>query len=183
MTYQIVVENQGNRDTVGGVTLTDTLPPHLVYANTSQSWTLSQDQDVVSRTIADIPAGGTSGTYLLTLRVDGTGLPDGAVIDNQVEATNTTAGIDYNDISPPARVYYNLPPNVTLTKVASPGPSVPVSTSDVIDYTLTARLDTTQGVTDLQVGDVLPLGLTFESSVDGGYTLETGRRRRWFAGR
>lgn len=173
VTYQIVVENRGNRDTAGGVTLIDTLPPHLVYANTSQSWTASQDQDVVSRTIADIPAGGTSGTYLLTLRVDGTGLPDGAVIDNQVEATNTTAGIDYNDISPPARVYYNLPPSVTLTKVASPAPSVPVSTGDVIDYTLTARLDTAQGVTDLQVGDVLPLGLTFESSVDGGYTLET----------
>ena len=173
VTYQIVVENRGNRDTAGGVSLIDTLPPHLVYANTSQSWTLSQDQDVVSRTIADIPAGGRSGIYLLTLRVDGTGLPDGAVIDNQIEATNTTAGIECNDISPPARVYYNLPPSVTLTKAASPGPSVPVSTGDVIDYTLTARLDTTQGVTDLQVGDVLPLGLTFESSVDSGYTLET----------
>ncbi|NDH41297.1 MAG: DUF11 domain-containing protein, partial [Gammaproteobacteria bacterium] len=165
VTYQIVVENRGNRDTAGGVTLIDTLPPNLLYANTSQSWTLSQEQDVVSRTIADIPAGGTSGTYLLTLRVDGTGLPDGAVIDNQVEATNTTDGVDYNHISPPARVYYNLPPSVTLTKVASPDPSVPVSAGDVIDYTLTARLDTTQGVTDLQVGDVLPLGLTFESSV------------------
>ena len=66
--------------------------------------------------------------------MDGTGAPDGAVIDNQVEATNTT-GIDYNHVSAPARVYYNLPPKITLTKAATPDPSVPVLPGDVIDYT------------------------------------------------
>ncbi len=173
VTYKIWVENHGNIATVGGVTISDVLPPNLVYQNNSQPWTLSLDQSSVSRTIADIPAGGRSGTYLLTLRVDATGVPDGAVIDNQVEATNTTNGIDYNHISAPARVYYNLPAKVTLTKTATPAPSVPVFPGDVIDYTLTARLDTLQGVDDLQVADLLPLGLTFEGSVDAGYTVET----------
>ena len=173
VTYQVWVENTGNLATSDGVTLSDVLPSALTYANTSQSWTLSGDQTTLSRTIADIPAGGRSGTYLLTLKVDGTGVPDGAVIDNQVEATNTTNNIDYNHVSAPARVYYNLPAKVTLTKTATPPPSDPVFPGAVIDYTLTAQLDTLQGVTDLEVGDVLPLGLTFEGSVDAGYTVTT----------
>ncbi len=173
VTYQVWVENTGNLATSGGVILTDVLPSALIYANTSQSWTLSGDQTTLSRTIADIPAGGRSGTYLLTLKVDGTGVPDGAVIDNQVEATNTTNNIDYNHVSAPARVYYNLPATVTLTKTATPPPSDPVFPGAVIDYTLTAQLDTLQGVTDLEVGDELPLGLTFEGSVDAGYTVTT----------
>ena len=173
VTYQIWIENRGNLDTSGGVTLSDVIPPYLTYANASQSWTLSGDQTTLSRAIADIPAGGRSGTYLLTLRVDGTGAPDGAVIDNQVEATNTTSGINYNHVSAPARIYYNLPPKITLTKAATPDPSVPVLPGDVIDYTLTAHLDTLVGVDDFQMGDVLPLGLTFEGSVNAGYIIET----------
>ena len=173
VTYQIWVENRGNLDTSGGVTLSDVIPTYLTYANTSQSWTLSGDQTTLTRTIADIPAGGRSGTYLLTLKVDGTGAPDGAVIDNQVEATNTTDNIDYNHVSAPARVYYNLPAKITLTKAATPDASVPVLPGDVIDYTLTAHLDTLVGVDDFQMGDVLPLGLTFEGSVNAGYTVET----------
>ena len=173
VTYQIWVENRGNLDTSGGVTLSDVIPPYFTYANTSQSWSLSGDQSTLSRTIADIPAGGRSGTYLLTLKVDGTGAPDGAVIDNQIEATNTTDNIDYNHVSAPARVYYNLPPKITLTKAATPDVSVPVLPGDVIDYTLTAHLDTLAGVDDFQMGDVLPLGLTFEGSVNAGYTVET----------
>jgi uncharacterized repeat protein (TIGR01451 family) len=173
VTYQIWVENRGNLATSNGVVLSDVLSPHLTYSNTSQGWTLSGDQTTLSRTIADIPAGGRSGTYLLTLQVDGTGVPDGATIDNQVEVTNTTNGVDNNHVSAPARVFYNLPAKVTLTKTASPATSVPVFPGDVIDYTLTAHLETLQGVDDLQVGDVLPLGLTFEGSVDPGYTVET----------
>lgn len=173
VTYQIWVENRGNLATSNGVVLSDVLSPHLTYSNTSQGWTLSGDQTTLSRTIADIPAGGRSGTYLLTLQVDGTGVPDGATIDNQVEVTNTTNGVDNNHVSAPARVFYNLPAKVTLTKTATPAPSVPVFAGDVIDYTLTAHLETLQGVDDLQVGDVLPLGLTFEGSVDPGYTVET----------
>lgn len=173
VTYRIWVENRGNAATEGGITLTDVIPPHLTYSNTSQSWTLSQDQSAVSLAVADLPAGGRSGTYLLTLRVDGTEVPDGAVIDNRVEASNTTQGVDYNHISEPARVYYNLPAKITLTKTATPGSSVAVSANDVIDYTLTVKVDSAQGVTGLEVGDVLPIGLTFDGSIDAGSTVET----------
>ena len=100
-------------------------------------------------------------------------MPDGAVIDNRVEASNTTQGVDYNHISEPARVYYNLPAKITLTKTATPGSSVAVSANDVIDYTLTVKVDSAQGVTGLEVGDVLPIGLTFDGSIDAGFTVET----------
>ena len=50
VTYKIWVENHGNTATVGGVTISDVLPPNLVYQNNSQPWTLSLDQSTVSRT-------------------------------------------------------------------------------------------------------------------------------------
>ena len=58
MTYQIVVENRGNRDTVGGVTLTG-MRLHLVYANPVNPGA-QPGSGCDSRTIADIPASGTS---------------------------------------------------------------------------------------------------------------------------
>ena len=45
VTYQVWVENRGNLDTSGGVTLWDVIPTYLTYANTSQSYT-SGDQTV-----------------------------------------------------------------------------------------------------------------------------------------
>ena len=172
VTFQIWVENKGNLDTEGGVVLTDVLPSYFDYQNRSQGWTESSTS-ILALPIADIPAGGRSGTYSLTLKVDGTGVPDGSILENQVEVTNTTAGVDYNHISDPARVRYNLPPKITLVKTATPDPSKPVFPGDVIDYVLTASLDTLVGVDDLEVGDVLPIGLTFEGSIDSGYTLST----------
>ena len=172
VTYKIWVENKGNRATEGGITLTDNLLPGLVYQATGQNW--NQDSATqLSQVISDIAAGGRSGDYLLTLGVDGSVVPDGAILDNQVAVKNTTGGVEYRHISDPARVYYNLPPKITLTKTAKPLPTQPVFPGDVIDYTLTAKLETLAGVDDLVVGDVLPPGLTFEGSVDAGYSITT----------
>ena len=153
--------------TEGGITLTDVIPPHLTYSNTSQSWTLVRTKAPSRSLSLTFPPGGDR---RLLAHTEGGWHRSARWCGNQVEASNTTQ-VDYNHISEPARISPSGKNHADQT--ATPGSSVAVSANNVIDYTLTVKVDSAQGVTGLEVGDVLPIGLTFDGSIDAGFTVET----------
>ncbi len=162
VTYRIQVRNRGNV-TATKVEVLDDLPPGLLYESSSPKGAGAGSSWAVD--LPDIDAGGSSAIVSVTARVDGSQLQDGEIVANvaRTQATDQQNN-NYSATSPTVRVTYNAPPTISIEKSALPPQSVPVFQNDVIDYTITATLETIVGVSDLQVIDFLPPELEFVSS-------------------
>jgi uncharacterized repeat protein (TIGR01451 family) len=182
ITYEIAVENNGDEGTDGGVTIIDTLPAGLDFVSASAGGTESA-LGVVTWNLPDIAANDKTGVLILEVEVDGSQLADGDFIANAISVTaQDRFGRQFRETSSHAVVQYNGPPRVTVTKSAVPPETTPVFPGDTIDYTITATLDSRQGVSDLQIIDALPPDLEFIKASDPGVTTVTdasGTRVTW----
>ncbi len=182
ITYEITVGNNGGEGTDGGVTIIDTLPAGLVFVSASAGGTESTP-GVVTWNLPDLAANDRLGTLVLEVEVDGSQLADGDFIANAISVTaQDRFGRQFRETSSHAVVQYNGPPRVTVTKSAIPPESTPVFPGGTIDYTITATLDSRQGVSDLQIIDALPPELEFIKASDPGVTTVTdanGTRVTW----
>ncbi len=166
LTFLISVENTGAESTSGGITIADDLQPGLSFVSASAGG-VESSPGVVTWNLADVTANSQSGVVRLTVEVDGSQLADGDFIANAVSVTaEDQFGRRYSESSNHVVVQYNAPPRVQISKTASPPPTTPVFPGDIIDYTITATLQSLQGIGDLRIADILPPSLEF-LKVDG----------------
>ncbi|MEP1594444.1 MAG: hypothetical protein ABJK20_07725, partial [Halieaceae bacterium] len=166
--YELQVNNDGKEPTAGGITITDSLPPGLIFVSASAGGAeTSLGSGVVVWNLADIGANSPSGTVTLEVEIDGSQLNDGDFISNAFDvAAADQFGRQYKRTSNHALVQYNAPPSISVKKVASPPETTPLFPGDTVNYTITATLDSRQGVNDLEIVDRLPVGLEFINSSD-----------------
>ena len=184
LTYELQVNNDGKEPTDGGVTLTDRLPPGLRFVSASAGGDeTAPGSRIVVWNLADIGANSPSGTVTLEVEIDGSQLKDGDFISNAFDvAAADQFGRQYKQTSNHALVQYNAPPSVSIKKVASPPETTPLFPGDTVNYTITATLDSRQGINDLEIVDRLPVGLEFINSNDPQATTTTdsfGTLIRW----
>src|SRR5207249_8774667 len=67
ITYALSYKNTGSAD-AAGVTITDSLPPHVTYLSSAPSGTLSRT--TLTSTVASLPALTASGSISATVKVD-----------------------------------------------------------------------------------------------------------------
>ena len=181
LTYEIQVANTGKEPTSGGITITDALPPGLVFVSASAGGAETfPGSRVVEWTLTDVGPNSASGTVSLEVEVDGSQptvgqpLTDGAFISNAVEvAAQDQFGRQYKQTSTHALVQYNAPPSLAVTKTASPLETTPLFPGDTVNYTITATLKSGQGINDLEIIDRLPVGLEFIKTNDPQATITT----------
>ncbi len=174
VTYRLSVANLGVEATDGGVTITDRLVPGLDFVSARGPGTCSYAASTVTCTATDLLPGASSGSFLLTVEVDGSQWQDGDVIPNALTATaQDQYGRSFSETSPPVLLQYNLPPTVSITKTASPDVGVPLQPGDIVTYFIAATLDTVAGVSNLVILDALPPELEFVDASDPGVTVST----------
>jgi uncharacterized repeat protein (TIGR01451 family) len=152
-----------------GVTCTDTTPPQINC--TAASIAPGQNRTVTIYVTVEE----TSGTVLNGARVD----PDNVIGEDNDDADDpylscSSVG-EGSDVSP-ATEYDNYdctshtvtaPPDLTITKTASPSESTVVDTGDTITYTLTVTNEGTDTATNVPIRDYIGSGLTLSSITPG----------------
>ncbi|RIH85006.1 hypothetical protein Mterra_01824 [Calidithermus terrae] len=173
--YTLTVSNIGQAASAGTITVTDTLPAGLTFASAT-GWSCTVSSPGPPQTVTCTSPGGLSipvgGSASFTLNV---GVSQGAAssLTNTASvsggAENNTAN---NGTSDPTVVESRA--DVRMVSKAADNAN-PVQGTNVT-FTLTVRNDGPSNATGVQVTDLLPVGLSFVSSVpsQGSYTAGTG---------
>jgi uncharacterized repeat protein (TIGR01451 family)/fimbrial isopeptide formation D2 family protein len=165
VTYEIAVTNTGPSTSRQPITVTDTLPAGLTFVSaTGDGWAC--DAAIACVRASDLPAGGTAPpiTVAATLDADFAG-----PLVNTAEVTGTTPD--------------PVPDNNTSTVTDQPAPladlsivktttSAVVPGSDVTYSLIVANTGPSTSRGPIEVGDVLPAGLTFVSATGDGWRCD-----------
>ncbi len=175
LTYSVVVTNHGPSD-ANGATFTDAVPAGITAISAScgsptagaACGTVAVAGSTVSSTITTLPNDAS-----VTFTITGTAPTSGTSITNSASATapaGTNDPLPGNNTGSATTTL--LPPQLTLTKTASPTPfTVGQPASYMLTLTNTGTGSTTGAIT---VTDNLPSGLTFSSITSGANWNCTG---------
>jgi uncharacterized repeat protein (TIGR01451 family) len=163
-TFRLVVANLGGGATSGTITITDVLQAGLTFVSgTGSGWSCSAvGQTVTCTNPGPLAPGGTSTVDLVVAIA--TGVPS---ITNTATVVVPGDGNPGNNTGGTSPTPTTLPPDLTLTKVASGAFTVGQPAS----YTLTVR-NTGGGPTTgpITITDVVPTGLTVTGTSGNGWT-------------
>ncbi|KOC34149.1 isopeptide-forming domain-containing fimbrial protein, partial [Clostridium botulinum] len=173
VTYTITIRNPDATKSLTNITLTDRLPSGLTFKSGSVSINSTPDSSANPTTgipISDIKPGTTTTVSFI---VDVTGPPTGVKF-----LYLNTATIEYSFLSPDSTLLTSsaTTPNSiygdsvvitpTITKADKTSNSIPhiVAINDTVTYTITIHNpSTTKPITNINLTDTLPPGLTFKS--------------------
>jgi uncharacterized repeat protein (TIGR01451 family) len=154
--YTLTVKNVGTAPTVGGITLTDTLPAGLGFVSgTGAGWTCAAAGQIVTCTSAGPVAAGDSSIVTLTVSVGFAALPQ---VTNSAGVTTPgdTALGDNTSTDAPTIVVATA--SLAAEKEAS---RTEVEIGDQLDYTVRVRNTGVSPAPDVTVTDQLPMGFAY----------------------
>ncbi len=171
--YEIIVTNTGVSDAVN-VNVTDTLPAGVIATSITVDGTQvtdnNPDQGILSFVLPSVPTGAANAvTVLVTAQI-------GATVSGNITNTVTISGggvgdpTEGNTASVTTEVRAEVDVAVTKTAAATAVPG-----GQAITYTLQFVNNGPSAATNVNVGDVLPAGLTLQSvTLDGVAVTNTG---------
>ncbi|RPJ33425.1 MAG: DUF11 domain-containing protein, partial [Planctomycetaceae bacterium] len=173
VTYLICYNNEANTQAVTNVTITDPLPPGLIF-EPDENLLVRYDEDTRTCTWS-VPSlvGGGSGCVDLIVRVAGD-IPTGTVITNSVLIDSDETDEATIDASPITAVVPQPVSPLSLSKAAVAGVDandptgiVYANAGDLVTYRISYGSETnTQTVTNVTIVDFLPSELIFEPGLN-----------------
>ena len=158
ITYTVAVTNNGP-EAASGVEITDNLPAGLTFQSSSAS------QGTYAGGIWSVGSLALGSTATLTITANVNAGTAGQIITNTaaVSALNETDPVGSND-SAAASILVQAAPQQADLAVSKTVDNPTPTEGDVITYTITVNNNGPQGATGVEITDVLPTGVTFQSS-------------------
>jgi uncharacterized repeat protein (TIGR01451 family) len=164
--YTIVVTNHGPSD-VTGATVTDTLPPELVFVSATGGATYNSGNHSVSFTSGTIAAGGTT-SFVITATVNNAGP---VVIANTAIVTPPGDYIDTNGANNSATDTTNILFSGYDLQVTKTDGRTTANVGDTITYTIVVSNSGPANATNVEILDTIPSGIsnpTWTATADSG---------------
>ncbi|WP_039228491.1 isopeptide-forming domain-containing fimbrial protein, partial [Clostridium haemolyticum] len=173
VTYTITISNPDATQPITNINLTDTLPSGLTFKTGSVSINGSPDASADPTTGISIPTIAASSDATVSFVADVTAAPSGGALKyvNTVTAEYTFQSPDSTPITSSVTATNTIYPNSvvitpTITKSDTSSNTVPhvVAINDTVTYTITiSNPDATEPITNINLTDTLPSGLTFKT--------------------
>ena len=169
--FTIKYENEGNKTTAGGISLSDLLDPSLEVVSSAPPFDRqlleNGDAKLVWDALPDLRPG-QSGTVTVTVKPSATlGTADaGSTLLNVAQATfrETTGGTDLLSNQANAETRFEPKPQPLISKTASIAESEPLQPGRTIVYTLEVRPSGPDAIDDVSVFEDLPPELSLINS-------------------
>ncbi|KEI08988.1 beta strand repeat-containing protein, partial [Clostridium novyi] len=173
VTYTITISNPDATQPITNINLTDTLPSGLTFKTGSVSINGSPDASADPTTGISIPTIAASSDATVSFVADVTAAPSGGALKyvNTVTTGYTFQSPDSTPITSSVTATNTIYPDSvvitpTITKSDTSSNTVPhvVAIGDTVTYTITiSNPDATQPITNINLTDTLPSGLTFKT--------------------
>ncbi|WP_039219786.1 isopeptide-forming domain-containing fimbrial protein, partial [Clostridium novyi] len=173
VTYTITISNPDATEPITNINLTDTLPSGLTFKTGSVSINGSPDASADPTAGISIPTIAASSDATVSFVADVTAAPSGGALKyvNTVTAEYTFQSPDSTPITSSVTATNTIYPDSivitpTITKSDTSSNTVPhvVAIGDTVTYTITiSNPDATEPITNINLTDTLPSGLTFKT--------------------
>uniref|UniRef100_UPI001E3D0907 isopeptide-forming domain-containing fimbrial protein n=2 Tax=Clostridium haemolyticum TaxID=84025 RepID=UPI001E3D0907 len=173
VTYTITISNPDATQPITNINLTDTLPSGLTFKTGSVSINGSPDASADPTTGISIPTIAASSDATVSFVADVTAAPSGGALKyvNTVTAQYSFESPDSTTLTNSVTATNTIYPDSvvitpTITKSDNTSNTVPhiVAINDTVTYTITiSNPDATEPITNINLTDTLPSGLTFKT--------------------
>ncbi|WP_331274979.1 isopeptide-forming domain-containing fimbrial protein, partial [Clostridium botulinum] len=173
VTYTITLHNPSTTKPITNINLTDTLPSGLTFKSGSVTVNSIPDTSATPTTGISIPTIAASSNATVSFVADVTAAPSSGALKyvntataqysfESPDSTNLTSSVTANNTIYPESVI--ITPTITKTDNTSNAIEHIAAINDTVTYTITLHNpSTTKPITNINLTDTLPSGLTFKS--------------------